>query len=56
MQTEGASGVEVLLVFGPPLGPSPVQRFGIASAASGFSFYLPELFGLVSDSSHVNAC
>ena len=36
MQTEGASGVEVLLAFGPPLGPSSAQRFRIASAASGF--------------------
>ncbi len=31
-----ASGVEVLLAFGPPLGPSPAQRFGVASATSGF--------------------
>ena len=36
MQTGGASGVEVLLAFEPPLGPSPAQRFGVASAASGF--------------------
>ena len=36
MQTRGASGVEVLLAFGPPLGPSPAQRFGVVSAASGF--------------------
>ena len=36
MQAEGASGVDVLLAFGPPLGPSPAQRFGVASAASGF--------------------
>ena len=35
-QTEGASGVEVLLAFGPPLGPSFAQGFGVASAASGF--------------------
>ena len=35
-QTAGASGVEVLLAFGPPLGPSPVQRFGVAAATSGF--------------------
>ena len=39
MQIEGASGVEVLHAFGPPLGPSPAQRldFGVASAAGGFS-------------------
>ena len=36
MQTEGASGVEVLLAFKPPLGPSFAHHLGIASAASGF--------------------
>ena len=36
MQTERASGIEVLLAFGPPIGPSPAQPFGVASAASGF--------------------
>ena len=36
MQTEGASGVEVLLAFGPPLGPSFAHRLRVASAASGF--------------------
>ncbi len=36
MQTEGASGVEVLLAFWPPLGPSFVHRLGVASAESGY--------------------
>ena len=36
METDGASGIEVLLALGPPLGPSPAQRFGVSSAASGF--------------------
>ncbi len=34
MQTEGASGVEVLLALGPLLGSSPAQSFGVASTAS----------------------
>ena len=35
MQTEGASGIEVLLAFRPPLGPSFAHRLGVASAAPG---------------------
>ena len=33
---QGASGVEVLLAFRPPLGPSFAHRLRLASAASGF--------------------
>lgn len=36
MQTEGGSGVEVLLAFWPPLGLSSAQRVEVASVASGF--------------------
>ena len=35
-QTGGASDVELLLAFGPPLGPPSCAAFGVASAAPGF--------------------
>lgn len=42
MQTNGAFGVDVLLVLRPSLGPSPAQRFRVASAALGFLHHFLE--------------